>query len=90
MYISVEDGDFVLKQRVVADGTWSNGASGGDSCTTKENGQCLVKRNNVPANVASVTFSVTDLFLAGFVYDPAANEDGNNGVITVSKDLCPN
>ena len=83
VYISVEGDDGVVRSKVVADGNWSNGASGSDSCKTKENGQCLVKRKNLPAEVISVTFSVTNLTLEGYVYDPAANEDGNNGEITV-------
>jgi hypothetical protein len=45
----------------VVSGSFSNGASGGGSCTTNSSGQCTIKKPNIKLNVPTVTFSVNDV-----------------------------
>jgi hypothetical protein len=60
----------------VVTGSWSNGASGAISCTTTSSGACTVQKNKLSkASIASVTFTVTSVTLAGSTYTPTANHD---------------
>lgn len=60
----------------VVTGSWSNGASGTISCTTTSSGACTVQKNKLSkASIASVTFTVTSVTLAGSTYTPMANHD---------------
>jgi subtilisin len=43
---------------VLVTGAWSNGATGGGSCTTGSNGQCVVSKAGIRKNVGSVRFTV--------------------------------
>ncbi|MDX1615088.1 MAG: choice-of-anchor B family protein [Candidatus Promineifilaceae bacterium] len=54
-------------------GSWDN--DGSASCVTDGNGQCTVSQNNIHRNTASVTFTVTEVSLTGYVYDSTANHD---------------
>jgi hypothetical protein len=57
-------------------GTWSDGTSGTVTCTTTAAGACTVQKTKLPkASVASVSFTVTAVTLAGSTYVPAANHD---------------
>lgn len=78
---------------VLVEGAWSNGASGGASCTTIGSGQCSVEKSNLKSNVPSVAFTVTNLSGTDMNYDSGGNEassativfkDGGGG------DLLPN
>ncbi len=68
-------------------GTWSNGASGGGSCTTDGSGQCTIGKNNI-RNSAQATFTVDSVAASGFTYvatdnhDPDGDSDGTS--ITVA------
>jgi hypothetical protein len=68
---------------VAVAGVWSNGASGGSSCTTGSTGTCTVEKSNLKSNTASVAFTVTGLDKAGMTYDPADNAGSVS--ITVSQ-----
>jgi len=68
---------------VIVDGTWSNGATGGTSCTTNASGQCSVSKGNLKAGVASVVFSVDNLSGTGVSYGSGANTVSQ---VTVFKD----
>jgi subtilisin len=60
----------------VVTGSWSNGASGSVSCTTTSSGACTVQKTKLSkASIASVTFAVTSVTLAGSTYTPLANHD---------------
>ena len=61
-------------------GAWSNGASVAGGCVTDGTGMCTVTRSNLKSNVASVTFTVTDVQHAANVYDPAANVETSDVV----------
>jgi hypothetical protein len=73
----------------VVTGTWSNGASGTSSCTTTSSGACTVQVTKILKAVASATFTVTNVTLAGATYTPASNHDpdlDSNGTwITVAR-----
>jgi serine protease AprX len=49
-------------------GSWSGGASGSGSCTTDGSGLCTISKNNIKASAPSVTFTVTDIALAGYTF----------------------
>jgi Big-like domain-containing protein/subtilase family protein len=59
----------------VVTGAWSNGASGTSSCTTNTAGTCSVQVTKLAKAIASATFAVTGVTLAGSTYTPAANHD---------------
>ena len=57
-------------------GSWSDGASGSDSCTTGANGWCpTITKADIKGNVSSVRFSVNGLSGSGIAYDASANGD---------------
>jgi hypothetical protein len=82
--LEVVDGDTDPVQGVLVEGQWSNGTSGGASCTTGVDGRCAVLKNSLKANVDSVVLTVNNLTAAAAVYIAAANEVPN--VITVFRD----
>ena len=84
--IEVMDAGGSAAANVFAEGSWSSGANGGGSCTTDNNGRCLVSKNNLKSNVSSIVFGVNNLSGSDMSYDSGANEDGNGGVVTVFKD----
>jgi hypothetical protein len=54
-------------------GEWSNGFTGGGSCTTDATGACAVGTTNIRNRVISATFTVTAVAHATLTYDSAAN-----------------
>jgi len=68
----------------VVSGAWNDGSTG--SCTTNANGQCAVSRSGILKKTNSVSFTVTNVSRATFVYEPAANHDpdGDSNGTTVS------
>lgn len=52
----------------IVSGTWGDGTAA--SCTTDGAGQCAVS-TNVRTKTKSITFTVTDVVLAGYAYDPS-------------------
>jgi hypothetical protein len=50
-------------------GTWSSGEAG--TCTTGSDGTCSVVLSNIGKKVSSVTFTVDNVALAGYVFDPS-------------------
>jgi hypothetical protein len=67
--------------------TWSGGST--SSCTTNASGRCAVSRSGIPKSTASVSFTVTNVVLGTFAYNPASNHDpdgDSNGTnISVAK-----
>jgi PKD repeat protein len=65
-------------------GAWNGGSTG--SCTTNASGQCAVSRSGISKNTGSVSFTVTNVALAVFVYKPASNHDpdGDSNGTTIS------
>jgi hypothetical protein len=83
--VMVHDANENALQGVSVSGSWSNGASGGGSCTTGSNGTCTITRSNLKNNVSSVDFSVTDLSY-GLPYQSSDNHDpdgDSNGTFIV-------
>lgn len=73
--ITVHDaGDNPVANATVS-GSWSDGATGGATCTTNTNGQCSVTKTNLKSSVTSVTFSVTNISDGTNTYDAGANHD---------------
>ena len=71
-------------------GSWNDGStSSTSSCTTNASGQCATAKSGIAKKTASVTFTVTNVVLAAFVYKPADNHDpdgdSNGTTITVIK-----
>ena len=70
-------------------GTWSQGASGSDTCVTDVNGTCSLAKRNLKSSVSSVTFTVdsvshaSDSYAAAVNHDPDGDSDGTQ--VTVSK-----
>jgi hypothetical protein len=71
--VSVEDAMGAPAEGVLAEGTWSDGAKGGVSCTTGSGGQCAVQKSSLKSNVTSVTFTLGNLAGVDMVYDAGAN-----------------
>jgi hypothetical protein len=74
---------------VVVSGSWGGGTSGSGSCTTDAAGQCSVTKSNLKGNLASVTFTVSNLSQAGSTYVASSNHDpeadSNGTTITVRR-----
>ena len=61
-------------------GNWSNGFTGGASCTTGSNGTCSVTTGNIHNRNSSVTFTVTNV-TESLTYDASANKENSIVVI---------
>jgi len=68
-------------------GQWSNGASGTVTCVTNSSGVCKVTKTGLSYSVTSrVTFTVTNVTLAPYAYQPGLNHDpdgDSNGTMIV-------
>ena len=88
--VAVHDAAHAPSAGVLVSGTWSNGASGGASCTTDGSGTCAVQTGKLKGSVPSATFSVGTLTLSGATHDQAADHDpdgDSDGIsITVLKE----
>jgi subtilisin len=69
--IRVLDGNGAPLSGVVVTGTFSTGQT--KSCTTGNKGQCALQLGKLSKSLASVTFTVNGLVLAGWTYEPADN-----------------
>ena len=85
--ILVHDGDDSPLSGVTVNGSWSSGASGSGSCVTSATGFCTISKNNLKSGVSSVTFTLDNLTLASFIYQPGDNHDpdGNGTSIVILK-----
>jgi len=59
---------------VTVNGSWGSGTNGNGSCITGSDGTCSISKNNLKANVSSITFTVTGLS-ASLPYDSSSNHD---------------
>jgi subtilisin family serine protease len=69
--IEVKDNTGMLLSGVKVDGKVGTKAL---TCTTGADGRCNILLTN-KQNLASVTFTVSNLTMSGFVYDPSSNSD---------------
>ncbi|HUQ86338.1 MAG TPA: PKD domain-containing protein [Vicinamibacterales bacterium] len=71
----------------VISGKWNDGSA--SSCTTNASGQCSAAKSGIAKKTTSVTFTVTNVAVATFVYKPAENHDpdgdSNGTAITIVK-----
>jgi PKD repeat protein len=85
--IEVHDGAHAPLLGATVTGTWSVGGS--SSCTTGADGRCSVTKGNLKSNLDSVTFTVDDVTLTGYSYEPGDNHDpdgdSDGTIITVYK-----
>ncbi len=72
--VTVHDAFETPLQGVTVDGSWSNGANGSGSCITGSDGSCSISKDNLKANISSVTFTVTTLS-SGMPYQSSSNHD---------------
>jgi hypothetical protein len=73
--ITVHDASEGLLSGVTVSGNWGNGTSGSGSCTTGADGTCSITSSTISNSQTSVSFSVSDLSLSGYTYQPSANHD---------------
>ncbi len=85
--IKVHTGSHGLVANAVVSGSWTGGST--SSCTTNASGQCKVSRSGIPKTTGNVSFAVTNVTRATFVYKPASNHDpdgdSSGTAITVTK-----
>jgi subtilisin family serine protease len=87
--VTVHDANEAPLASATVNGTWSNGASGSDSCVTDSMGQCNLTKANIKSNVSAVTFTVDSLahvthnYLPPDNHDPDGDSDGT--AITIVK-----
>jgi len=67
--VAVVDGEGNAVSDAVVTGVWSTGANG--TCTTGSDGTCSIVLGNLDKKVNSVTFTVEDVSLAGYVFEPS-------------------
>jgi len=61
---------------VTVTGFWSDESIDAPiTITTDANGQATITNSNINKNTSSVSFTISSLSLASFVYDQAANDD---------------
>jgi subtilisin family serine protease len=91
--ITVHDERHDQNGGITISGTWSNGATGSDECTTNIDGQCEIVKSNLKSNVSAVTFSIDGLLGSGCTYDSGSNHDldgdSDGTTIIVLKDPPP-
>jgi hypothetical protein len=76
--ITVQEQNENLVAGVTVQGLWDDGST--DNCVTDTAGQCTVSAR-LKSSTQSASFSVTDLFKSGYIYDSASNAD-NSIVVT--------
>jgi len=71
--ITVHDDNDALISGVVVAGDWDVGGTA--SCTTDSGGQCSLQSALLSPAIPDVTFTVSDLALAGYTYTAGSNHD---------------
>jgi len=73
--ITVHDGSHKPLANATVSGTWTNGATGTDSCTTGSNGQCTISKGQIRTGTSSVTFKVSSVARTNYTYISSSNHD---------------
>jgi hypothetical protein len=73
--VAVHDNAETAVAGALVSGSWSNGASGGGSCTTDAAGRCQIAKGGLKQNVASVAFSIAGVIAGSLAYAAGANHD---------------
>jgi serine protease AprX len=87
--IVVHDTDHNLMADVAVSGSWTGGYSGSSTCTTGEDGACIVSSSFIWRGSPSTTFTVYSMSHPALTYQPADNHDpdgdSNGSSITVNR-----
>ena len=59
----------------VASGYWGSDTNLPSTCTTTSDGGCIVQSQQIPAQTASITFTVTDVVYDAYPYETGMNHD---------------
>ncbi|WP_162271396.1 PKD domain-containing protein [Luteitalea pratensis] len=70
---TIHDGGHANQANVVVSGAWSDG--GTRSCTTNQDGRCIVTRTDIGKRTSSISFTVTGVARPMYVYDSQQNHD---------------
>ncbi len=73
--VSVHDATHQPVVNVTVRGSWTGGYSGNAQCVTTSNGACTLSTGKIKRISTNVTFTVKQLTLSGYTYDPSANHD---------------
>lgn len=82
--IAVHSGSHAAVSNATVFGQWNDGSTA--TCITNASGQCAVSRFGIAKKVQGASFSVTNVALASFVYEPKDNHDadGDSNATTIS------
>jgi hypothetical protein len=64
--VQIKDQGGQAVESALVEGIWSEGASGGASCTTASDGKCVLQKNNLRSRVPSVVFTVNGISKPGY------------------------
>ena len=65
----------------VVTGIWSNGTSG--SATTGGDGRCTFTSDNLNKKISSITFTVTNIVLDGYIFEPDSSDSNSDSTVIV-------
>ncbi len=80
--VTIVDADGAPIAGATVSGKWSGATSDSDTGVTNSAGQVTVRSNSVrrPRSGTTFTFTVTDVVLSGWVYDPASNVETSDSI----------
>jgi thermitase len=73
--VTVHNTDHLAVAGAVVTGTWSGGASGSGTCTTRGDGTCVLASSSLRKKDSVATFMVTGVAASGLAYSAARNHD---------------
>ncbi len=85
--IKIVDANGAAVSGATVTGSWSEGATGTNSCTTASDGTCSVSKNNLRLTTPSVKFTVTGVTKSSATYNASANADpdgDSNGTVIIA------
>ena len=75
--VLVHDSNELPVEGVSVNYSWTDGVSGNGTCTTNAEGSCTIQKNNLKANVGSVSLTVVDLVHPNYLYESIMNHNAN-------------
>ena len=84
--VLIKDQDGQAVESALVEGIWSQGASGGASCTTGSDGKCALQKSNLKSRVQSVVLTVNGVSKSGY---PTAAAGGSVTVYQTDTNLLP-
>jgi len=80
--VLVHDSNEMPVEGVLVNYSWTDGVSGNGTCTTNAEGSCTIQKNNLKANVGSVSLTVVDLEHPNYLYESTMNHNANGDPIS--------